>query len=156
MKKVRKLAEKIKDYSFFDLNPKTDYFALLELKSNNEKLSEAVNTLCVTAKKTLLKFDAEFKCKHQDYDSELNDKLIKLYIDSKHRKYKRSQLGKHFAAALLEAERKSLKHECVHSIDKDDKNVHFFSTGGKELGENGTRDDHREISILIKRLAERA
>ncbi|EPG5002517.1 hypothetical protein NAK66_002466 [Klebsiella oxytoca] len=155
MKKVRKIADKLKKYSFFDLNPNTDYYALLELKSNNEKLSDAVHILCESAKKTLVKFDADFKCKHQDYDSELNDKLIKLYVYSTPRRYKRSQLGKHFAA-LLEAERQNLKHKCVHGIEKDDKNVHFFSTGGKELGENGARDDHREISILIKRLAERA
>ncbi|EKP1098578.1 hypothetical protein ACX95U_001801 [Enterobacter hormaechei] len=155
--KVRKFANKLKDYSFFDLNPKTDYFSLLDHKSNNEKLNDALILMCARAKETLLEFDADFKCKHHDYDSELNDKLIKLYIDATYKECKHSQMKKHVAAtALYESSKKHVRHNFGHSIDKDGKNVQFFSAGGNEIGRGDSGGECEEISILIKRLAERA
>lgn len=77
MRKMSKFKEKIKRYSFFDLFPRTNYFAYVPLKSNEERLIEAVLALNYCSKSALKQVHEQLICEHGV--EALSDKLECMY-----------------------------------------------------------------------------
>ncbi|EHG9469338.1 hypothetical protein ACOIPX_005054 [Salmonella enterica] len=81
MKQMKKIADTIKKYSFFDPFPTTDYFALIVHKSNNQRLFDAIIELNEESKKVLLQLNDEIKKSAGKEDLGDTERLLRIFIN---------------------------------------------------------------------------
>lgn len=81
MKNMKKIADTIKKFNFFDPFPATDYFALIVHKSNNERLFDAVVELNEESKRALLQLSDEIKQSIGKDEIGDTERLLRIYIN---------------------------------------------------------------------------
>lgn len=82
MRKMSKIREKFKSYSFFDPFPNTNYFAFVPHKSNEDRLVEAVLTLNFCSKSALKHVHDQLMCEHgkEAFSKDL-ESYYKIFIE---------------------------------------------------------------------------
>lgn len=81
MKQMKKIADTIKKYNFFDPFPATDYFALIVHKTNNQRLYDAIVEINEGSKKVLLQLNDEFKRSTDKEDFGDTERLLRIFIN---------------------------------------------------------------------------
>ncbi|MBJ9214771.1 hypothetical protein I5481_23210 [Citrobacter freundii] len=81
MKRMKKIANTIKKFNFFDPFPATDYYALIVHKSNNERLFDAIVELNEGSKKVLLQLNDDIKKSIGKDDIGDTERLLRIFLN---------------------------------------------------------------------------